>query len=263
MKSLIHLSQGQLTLLENCPPRFQQIFLDQLGTPLDPKVIETSDWGSRFHQLMQQKELNLSVENVLTQDQQMFNSLEALINANPDIINPVKDTWREAEHRRTLPIDNYLLTVIYDLLIAEKDQAQILDWKTYLQPTNTQKLQGNWQTRLYLYVLAETSEYLPENLTMTYWFVKLPREPQKVTFNYNQELHEQTKQYLTKLLANFTQWLDNYYYNNIDFPHIKDCETKCEFYKRFKSSVASISNHETILNTNWQNRLDQIEEIAL
>jgi hypothetical protein len=49
------------------------------------------------------------------------------------------------------------------------------------------KLAKNWQTRLYLYVLAETSAYPPDSLSMTYWFVQLPRSPEQITFNYNQQ----------------------------------------------------------------------------
>jgi ATP-dependent exoDNAse (exonuclease V) beta subunit len=59
-----------------------------------------------------------------------------------------------------------LLTVIYDLLIEAEDNAQILDWKTYPQPKEQNRLAKDWQTRLYLYVLAETSDYLPEQISM-------------------------------------------------------------------------------------------------
>lgn len=256
---LVHLSQTQLNLLETCPPLFQQLFLDELRPPIDPDQADRSDWGSRFHQLMQQKELNLSLNNFITEDKQLLKSIEALIKAEPQIINPKKDTWREAEHKRTLQIDNYLLTAVYDLIITHKDQAQIFDWKTYLQPANPDQVRKNWQTRLYLYILAETSDYLPEQLSMTYWFVKLPTEPKKYIINYNQELHEATKKDLKLILDKLTQKLTDYLENKIDFPHIKNCETKCEYYRNFQT----ILTKQSTLNNNWQNMLDQIEEIAL
>jgi hypothetical protein len=56
-------------------------------------------------------------------------------------------------------------------LIAD-DLAQILDWKTYPKPQNRRWVEQNWQTLLYPYVLAETSDYLPEQISMTYWFVQ-------------------------------------------------------------------------------------------
>jgi hypothetical protein len=77
-------------------------------------------------------------------------------------------------------VGNYLLTVIYDLILLESDRAVIFDWKTYLKPIDADKLAKNWQTRLYLYVLAETSAYPPDSLSMTYWFVQLPRSPNKL-----------------------------------------------------------------------------------
>jgi len=75
---------------------------------------------------------------------------------------------------------NYLLTVIYDLILLESDRAVIFDWKTYLKPIDADKLAKNWQTRLYLYVLAETAAYPLDSLSMTYWFVQLPAAPNKL-----------------------------------------------------------------------------------
>jgi hypothetical protein len=261
--SLIRLSQTQLNLLETCPPRFEQIFLDQLGNPLDPQQREKGEWGSRFHQLMQQKELNLSIENILTEDSQLYNSIEALINADSVIITSLDHCFREAEHRRTLQIDNYLLTVVYDLLIAQENQAQILDWKTYLEPENSEKLANNWQTRLYLYILAETSHYLPAQLSMTYWFVKLPNQPKKLTFSYNDSLHQKTKEDLIQLLENLTQWIEDYTYKNSSFPHILDCEHKCPFSQNFSSSFNVFDSQKEILQSDWQGMLETIEEISL
>lgn len=260
MKPLIRLSQGQLNLLETCPAHFQEVFLDQRGTPLDPLKLENSEWGSHFHQLMQQKELNLPIDHILIEDAQLYRSLEALINASPELFNSAQDAWREAEHHRTLQIDNYLLTVVYDLLIAKENQAQIIDWKTYLKPADPEILQQNWQTRLYLYVLAQSSDYVPEQLSMTYWFVKLPTQPQKITIPYNQQLHQQTETDLTNLLTNLTQWLEAYTQDRIPFPHHHHLAENCPFAKNAFTSADSL---EPMLSTDWQMVIDSIEEISL
>jgi hypothetical protein len=260
MKPLIRLSQGQLNILESCPAYFQEIFLDQRGTPLDPIKLENTEWGSHFHQLMQQKELNLPIDYILTEDPQLHRSLEALMNASPELFNSSQDVWREAEHHRTLQIDHYLLTVVYDLLIAQKDHAQIIDWKTYLKPKEPKVLQQNWQTRLYLYVLAESSNYPPEQLSMTYWFVKLPTQPQKFTISYNQQLHQQTKADLTDLLNNLTQWLYVYNEDRIPFPHHHPAEN-CPFAKN--TIISDSDSSEPILSADWQTMIDSIEEIPL
>ncbi|GFE68564.1 PD-(D/E)XK nuclease family protein [Chroococcus sp. FPU101] len=229
---LIRLSQAQLNLLEVCPPQFQRIYLEQLSTPTSPEQQEKLIWGSQFHLLMQQRELGLPIEELLSDDDQLNHSLKALLQAAPEL--QLNHHWRAAEHCRTLEMQGYLFTVIYDLLIADSTHAQILDWKTYLQPEKPNKLAKNWQTRLYLYVLAETSSYLPEQISMTYWFVKLPKEPQKITFNYDRQQHEQTQRDLIRLLTQLDQWFKNYLEHEVFFPHRSDCLEKCPYADSFE-----------------------------
>ena len=242
--SLIRLSQGQLNLLTTCPPKFQQIYLEQLHSPPNPEQKEKQTWGTRFHLLMQQRELGLPIESLLAAEPELHRSLAALIQAAPEILLPGNSNQREAEHSRTLGFNNYLLTVIYDLLIVNKETAQILDWKTYLKPPNKKKLANNWQTRLYMYVLAETSDYVPEQISFTYWFVKLPHQPQSLTFTYSSNQHQQTKQDLAELLKQLDQWLKNYRSSGVSFPHRVNCETNCPYYQFFLLSNESKSQAE-------------------
>jgi hypothetical protein len=251
-RDLIRLSQSHLNLLSICPPKFQQVYIDCLGSLPVPEQQDTMEWGSRFHLLMQQRELTLPIESLLATDKDLDSSLKALIQAAPELaLNP--QVWREAEHCRTLSIDNFLFTVIYDLLIAEKDRAVILDWKTYRQPIGVKKLQQNWQTRLYLYVLIETSEYKPEQVEMTYWFVKSGK-PTNVTIKYSQQKHRQTEQELTVLLNDLETWLKNYREFQTDFPHQPDCETSCRFYQDF----ATADFQQKILKS-----INDIEEVSI
>ena len=226
-RNLIRLSQGQLNLLETCPPKFQQIYLNKLNSLPNPETEENQTWGSRFHLLMQQRELGLPIESLLAKDQELDQSLQALLQAAPHILDQSNNQWREAEHSRTINFGNYLLTVIYDLLVADDHQAQIIDWKTYLKPQKKDKLAKNWQTRLYLYTLVETSEYLPEQISMTYWFVKLPNTPESHVFNYDSQQHQQIKEDLHSLLNK----LDLYLEKSQDFSHHPNCETTCPYYR--------------------------------
>lgn len=224
--NLIRLSQGQLNLLELCPPKFQQIYLNKLSSLPNPETEAQQTWGSRFHLLMQQRELGLPIESLLKKDEELAKSLQSLLQAAPHILDHSNHQWREAEHTRTLNFGNYLLTVIYDLLIADDDQAQIIDWKTYLKPQNQGKLARNWQTRLYLYTLVETSQYLPEQVSMTYWFVKLPQKPENQLFTYDSQQHQKTTEDLNNLLTNLNIWLEKAQ----DFPHHPNCEAKCPYF---------------------------------
>ncbi|OKH25798.1 PD-(D/E)XK nuclease family protein [Chroogloeocystis siderophila] len=225
----MRLSQGQLNLLERCPRQFQHTYLEQLASPASLEQQERLMWGSRFHLLMQQRELGLPIASLVREDTQLQRWISSLASVAPDILTPdiASQAFRESEHCRTLQVQDYLLTVIYDLLIADDRQAQILDWKTYPKPQNRRALQQNWQTRLYLYVLAETSEYVPEQLSMTYWFIQSEDQPQSLKFTYNNVQHEKTAQQLNDLLSQLTQWLQRYEHGE-PFPQVTSGSKFCD-----------------------------------
>ena len=111
-------------------------------------------------------------------------------------------------------------------MIADQQFVQILDWKTYPQPPNPQNLANNWQTKLYMYVLAETSEYPPENISMTYWFVQSGDQPMSIKFTYDKIQHNKIAAELNTLLSNLTTWLQAYHADQ-PFPQISDYGKTC------------------------------------
>lgn len=261
--NLIRLSQAQLNLLETCPPQFQRIYLEQLSSPLNTIQQEKLAWGSQFHLLMQQKQLGLHIESLLEEDEQLQRAIASLIDATPEIWQSQPNIWREAEHCRTLDLQGYLLTAIYDLLVTNETKATIIDWKTYLQPENKTKIAKNWQTRLYLYILAETSNYLPEEISMTYWFVKLPTQPQSLTFAYNSIQHEKNRQDLSHLLNQLDRWLEDYSNNETSFPHRSHCQTNCPYYQSLLTSgFLSLDEHKET-QKDWMTLIDEIEEVSI
>ena len=175
--------------------------------------------GSRFHLLMQQWQLGLPVEPLVQNDGALQSWLAAFVGAAAKILkleDDRPDPLIQSEHTRTLEFEGYLLTVVYDLLLLGDRRAKILDWKTYPRPPRTHWLLQNWQTRLYCFVLAETSPYPPEQLSIVYWFfqsqgsqAEVP-EPQSVQLAYDCVQHEQTRQDLTQLLQRLTGWLEEY-----------------------------------------------------
>lgn len=224
-QGFFQLSQAHLTLLTTCPRKFQHVYLDQLGLPSLPEEQERQTLGTRFHQLMQQRELGLPIKELLQADTHLQRWFSTFRDAPP----PMLPGLRQSEHRRTLSWQNYLLTGIYDLLILGQ-QAQILDWKTYSRPQNPQWLQQSWQTRLYLYLLGETSEYRPEQISMTYWFAESQgkeSEPPSLTFTYSAAHHLQTQKQLTQLLGNLTGWLESYTQNG-SFPQVAIETGECQ-----------------------------------
>ncbi|MBD2297525.1 PD-(D/E)XK nuclease family protein [Nostoc sp. FACHB-190] len=260
--NLLRLSQGQLNLLERCPRQFQHTYLEQLNSPADPEHEERQTLGSRFHLLMQQREIGLPIDSLLQADAQLQKWMSAFANAAPDIVTPTTNNqiFRESEHYRTLQVQDYLLTVIYDLLIADNQQAQILDWKTYPKPPDKRKLAQNWQTRLYMYVLAETSEYLPENISMTYWFVQSEGRPQNIKYTYDNKQHQQTAKKLNQLLNNLTTWL-KLYQKSQPFPQVIETSKVCN-YCQFAVRCQRIQSGEDTVIYPLVN-IDNIQEVTL
>ena len=268
---LLRISQGQLNLLEHCPRQFQHTYLEQLRPPTNPDYEEKQLLGSRFHLLMQQREIGLEIASFLQNNSQLQSWMKAYERSAPEILTDAteNETFRESEHYRTFQVENYLLTVVYDLLIVDKEKAQILDWKTYPKPQNKRKLQYDWQTRLYMYVLAETSNYPPENISMTYWFVQSETKLNSIKFSYSSLQHQQTENKLDQLLKKLTVGLQAYQQGE-QFPQISEGSKTCNYCQYAarcqrvavktgeKSSSQNLPGVDNILMN-----LDNIQEVPL
>ncbi|MCU0551110.1 MAG: PD-(D/E)XK nuclease family protein [Leptolyngbya sp. Prado105] len=256
----MRISQGHLNLLELCPRKFQQTYIEQLGSANSPEQQERLAAGSRFHALMQQWEMNLPIEPFLQEDPQLRQWFHAFTAAAPKILQIENPRFRESEHLRTLEFNGHLLTVVYDLLILTELEAQILDWKTYPKPAR-KDLSQNWQSRLYPFVLAETSDYQPEQISMSYWFFQAKGEtelPQSLKLAYSTKQHEETRQSLTRLISQLDEWLDRYETKNQPFPqipHTEECD-KCSFAVRCQRSTEA-GTSEAVFS------LAEVEEIPL
>lgn len=264
------LSQQHLNLLSLCPRKFQYTYLDQLVSPISPEDEERITWGNRFHLLMQQHELGLPVEALLTEDLELKRCYTEFLTVASDIFTLNSDQqnlrFREAEHYRSLNFKDDLLVAVYDLIKAEEQQAQIFDWKTYPRPQNRHLLEQNWQTRLYLYLLVETSQYLPEQVSMTYWFVKSPQKqpPQSLHFPYTEQQHQQNQQDLTQLIDQFHHYLD-YYEQGEPFPQVDInqgyCKS-CQFGIRCQRVPEQLALDQPLNSVNLYN-IDQIQEVTI
>lgn len=265
---LIRLSQGQLNVLDRCPRQFQHTYLEQLFSPADPDMEAKQALGSRFHLLMQQREIGLPIDKFVEADTQLEAWMKAFANDAPEILTNTTNTdsqsFRDSEHYRTLQVQDYVLTAIYDLLIADEQQAQIIDWKTYPKPSNKRYLESNWQTRLYLYILAETSDYLPENISMTYWFFQSEGKLQSIKIDYNTVRHQQTTKKLNRLLSRLGKWLEEYQQGE-PFPQIpegrKACE-KCQYANRCGRNFVCETEELKAVGTTLSN-IATIQEVSL
>ncbi|MGB3312606.1 MAG: PD-(D/E)XK nuclease family protein [Nodosilinea sp.] len=203
--AMLTLTQSHLRQLEICPRRYQYGYLEQVPVPTDPEMLERQRWGTQFHLVMQQRELGLPIEGFLKEDAALAAAVQGLLAAAPDLFAPQGDRFRQSEHRRTLAFNGYALTAIYDLLVLEPNRGQIIDWKSYQRPSKQAQLAKEWQTRLYLYLLVETSNLSPKQASMTYWFVAPPgaeataEPPSRITIAYSEAQHRRTEADLRRL----------------------------------------------------------------
>lgn len=210
---MLTLTQSHLRQLEICPRRYQYGYLEQVPVPTDPEMLERQRWGTQFHLMMQQRELGLPIEAFLKEDAALDAAVQGLLAAAPELFTSQVDRFRQSEHRRTLAFNGYLLTAIYDLLLLEPNRGQIIDWKTYQHPPKQAQLAKHWQTRLYLYLLVETSDLAPEQVSMTYWFVAPPgaaapsEPPSSIAIAYTKAQHRRTEGDLRRLTDQLTALL--------------------------------------------------------
>lgn len=261
--AMLPLSQSHLTLLDTCPRKYQHVFFDALSGPSTYEQHAKAQWGSQFHLLMQQQALNLPVDVLSTADTEMAESLATLKTAAPEVFayfsesrvggNAADPEIASAEHRRTLNFNGYLLTVVYDLVVIAPDaeqkihKGQIFDWKTYQQPQKKTWLAKDWQTRLYPYVLCETSNLTPDEIAMTYWFVRsgpensgqeksevpfseVPFKASSFTFAYSAAQHQQTQHDLQTLTDALTRMREQAFFPKVAIE--KGLCTQCPFQVR-------------------------------
>ncbi|AFY59893.1 PD-(D/E)XK nuclease family protein [Synechococcus sp. PCC 6312] len=225
----LSLTQSSLQALAYCPRKFQYLYLDQLGLPnfqakatANLGVDLPQDLGTWFHRLLQQRELGLDITPLLQGNEPLPSWYEAFQAAPPPMILGQRDS----EHRRQVILGPVTLVGIYDLVIWGKSQAQILDWKTYQRPQTPQYLQHHWQTRLYPYLLAATTDYPPESIVMTYWFALGDDGQHSLSFRYSQALHRQTQQRLEQFVQRLEAWLLAYDQGN-PLPQVDPLQGRC------------------------------------
>ena len=251
-----YFSQSDLSLLETCPAQFEKIYLHKQSEPRHLKYQEKAQWGKSFHLLMQQHHLGLNIENISSHNPLLINQVKALIENTQDIWYSPEIIFRQAEYQVNHTLKHYIFTVIYDLLLLSKNQAKIIDWKTYLEPKNKEDIINNWQSKLYLYVLAEKFNYQPEQISFDYWFISSSEQIDKYSIAYSTSFHQQILQDLTEILDKFENLINNFYQKNISFPHEKNCE-QCPYHMFFnlekteEKNMLNITSFDDIEMVNW------------
>ncbi|MEB3293855.1 MAG: PD-(D/E)XK nuclease family protein [Synechococcales bacterium] len=234
----MRISQAHLMRLSTCPRQFQYLFLDQLGLALETEEQTRLLQGSQFHQLIQQWDLGLPIAPLLQTHPQLDQWFQQFQAAIPQILQLPMDSDAEcltrlSEQKQILDWEGQALVVVYDLLLLGDRQAHILDWKTYGKPQQVDRLANHWQTKLYPFVLAETSDYEPDQISMTYWFFEGDscqevQPAQSLTFPWSRDRHMVVATELTQLLNQFAQWWQAYELLGSDFPQVVPQAGHCQ-----------------------------------
>ncbi len=189
------LSRYKLTTFLACQRRFELRYLQKLPWPQRPLSVQDEDVlarGQAFHQVLQRHFLGWEVEPATIGDAQVRQWY--LLFQNSKLQLPQGRVLTEMS--LTIPLGQHLLNGRFDLLILGTNEqgeptAHLFDWKTG-KAQDSSKLKHDWQTRLYLAMLAEGGAALfaqqqaqlkPENISITYWYVTEPDAPRTLTYS--------------------------------------------------------------------------------
>lgn len=193
-------SRYKLMTFLTCQRRFQLRYLRQLPWPSAP---QEAKWqtaiaqGEAFHRLVERYFLGLPLAFGSAQLEEWWGVFERFVDTLPA-------GKRLPELSLTVPIGSHLLTGRFDLLILGEDgKVYIFDWKTEARPRPEAELQADWQTTLYLAMLAQSGVALgraiePEDIVLCYWFVNDPAGA--ITIPYDTQTHQTNWQSLTTLV---------------------------------------------------------------
>ncbi|MEL7085716.1 MAG: PD-(D/E)XK nuclease family protein [Cyanobacteria bacterium J06597_1] len=203
------ITQSHLRLLDSEPHRFARLYTDGLEPPTVARNSAAIERGKQFHQLLHQQSLGLPIASLVDGDPDLKRYFQAFQTCPP----PLLEGNRLAEYALALPWGDFQLYGIVDLLVETgevveaDDRAQIVDWKTYWRSRSFEELVNDWQTRLYLFLLTEARGYVPERVSMLYWFAEDPQHC--IEISYSSKAHRNTRTDLAKLLDALAGWLQS------------------------------------------------------
>ncbi|MCP4418554.1 MAG: PD-(D/E)XK nuclease family protein [Chloroflexi bacterium] len=237
MENRLTLSQYKLATFLACQRRFQLRYLRHLPWPNSPFSRRTEASlrrGQEFHQLLERYFLGLNIAAATIADGQMSHWWQQFKAHWPFGNDFAANARFLPESGLTIPLGEHLLYGRFDLLVLGENEngtpsAHIFDWKTG-KPANASELNGRWQTRLYLALLAEGGNafwpenvhLVPEQISLTYWYVQAADTP--ITIGYSTAAHQSSWAELQEHAALLTEVMakDSWPLTDI-LTHCRDC----------------------------------------
>lgn len=193
---MIQMNAQLLELLTEDKQKFQQYFVEQqfFTTLLDLLEKEKHD---RFSLLMQQLVMGLPVESIIQADSEIAHWVDQLLP-----IMSIPYHTKQVNALRQKLIQGALIVAQYDLLILTDEKAIAVNWTSDRNIPPSGQLESSWKAQLQLFLLVETEEILPNNISLIYYFFHSGKSPTLYRFSYNQEKHDAFKQQLEMTLSN-------------------------------------------------------------
>ena len=274
----IPLSRSRLVDFLACQRRFQLRYLERLPWPSLPMGVEVETAVSRghaFHQLIQQYFLDLEIVPAAIEDVKLRQWWTLFLQFQATLPNG----RFLPELTLTVPVgEGGLLNGRFDLLLIRKDAAgepfiHIYDWKTG-KPQDKMTLKRDWQTRLYLAMLAEGNHVIESDklgklrvasndIEITYWYVQEADAPR--TIRYSSQWHDQNwadiQQIVGQIEALAQSAADDIWPLTDDWSHCRRCgyQTFCGRAEEGGRSRAKRAGGETaVFDENQQNEDDAL-----
>jgi hypothetical protein len=159
--------------------------------------LETDNIQQQLQLIVKQKYLNLPIDKLLEENPLLASWIQELERLIPGIFKPKKKLYLDLNISARLDTSerDYLWIQVPINLGVIKGRFRVIEWAVR-QP----KL--SWQDRIKLWAATQYLQVKPERLAMTICAFSLTQSTQKITFNWSEEQHQNTQQYLVDLLNN-------------------------------------------------------------
>lgn len=220
-------SQNSINTYKSCPFKFKYKYIDNINWKYDDlgsrEYYDSLKYGRDFHLLCERYFSNIPIGKCDNKD---FNRW---INKIKDLL-PIKEgNIYLPEYEMNLNFQGRKIVAKVDLVIIEKNQISLWDWKTENQEITYKNAFGRMQSIVYMFLAEEIirksfySHYKIENISMNYYQPALENKP--VTINYNEKLYEENKKTILNIINNIEHAdFDNENNINKNKNHCKYCE---------------------------------------
>ena len=217
-------SQNSINTYKSCPRKFKLKYIENLNWKKDDinskEYYEGLITGSEFHLICERYfeniPLGIDKENNETFYTWIQNIKKILPIENNKIYLP--------EYEVRMNINKSIISAKYDLVIIDKDNIEIWDWKTENKQLEYKNLINRMQTIVYMFIAKEVIPKI-NNLDSTYENISMKYyQPQfgnnAITINYTEEIHEENRESIKK----YIEFINNSEFNFRNNNHCKYCE---------------------------------------